>query len=197
VPASASHEVTELLISVSGGDRSAIDRLMPMVYDELRAIAHNQRRDEYRVDTLNTTALVHEAYLKIVDQSRVSWQNRAHFFAIAAQAIRRIIVDYARQRQAQKRGGGWIRIPLDQLGTVEEPGADGVDFLALDEALHRLETVDPRQSHIVECRFFGGLTIEETAEAVSVSPATVKREWSMAKAWLHKELEERAADPPP
>lgn len=184
-----SHEVTALLISASEGDRSAIDRLMPLVYDELRAIAHNHRRNEDNAETLSTTVLVHEAYLKLVDQTRVTWQNRSHFFAIASQAVRRIIIDHARQRLAQKRGGGWVRVPLDGLDGGAELSRDGAArFLALDEALERLGLVDARQARVVECRFFGGLTVGETAEALGISPATVKREWSMAKAWLHREL---------
>jgi RNA polymerase sigma factor (TIGR02999 family) len=181
-------DVTRLLHEASGGNQEAFDRLLPLVYDELRAIAHGQRRSEPAELTLNTTALVHEAYLKLVDQTRVTWRNRAHFFAIASRSIRRIVIDRARERLAQKRGGGAAHISIEQLD-VESLGEEQADVLVgLDEALSRLAAVDPRQGEVVTYRFFGGLTIEETAEVLGVSPATVKREWAMAKAWLHREL---------
>lgn len=181
-------EVTRLLQEASGGDVQALDRLLPLVYDELRAIAHGQRRSEPAEFTLNTTALVHEAYLKLVDQTRVTWKNRAHFFAIASRSIRRIVIDHARERLAQKRGAGADHISIEQLES--EPLGDGhpETLVGLDEALSRLARVDPRQGQVVTYRFFGGLTIEETAEVIGVSVATVKREWTMAKAWLHREL---------
>lgn len=181
-------EITRLLHAASDGDGDAFDRLMPLVYDHLRAIARNQRRGDGAF-TINTTAMVHEAYIKLVDQRRATYQNRSQFFAIAATALRRIIVDHARSRLAQKRGGGWARVPLDMLGDGSQLTDDRAEhFVALDEALERLRELDPRQCDVVTYRFFGGLTIEETAEAVGISPATVKREWTMAKAWLHREL---------
>lgn len=164
-------------------------RLLPLIYDELREIARRQRRREGQEHTLSTTALVHEAYIKLVDQTRVTWQNRAHFFAIASQSIRRIIIDHARHRLAQKRGGRWVRIPLDALdGEGSLSWQDAEEFVALDEALTRLAQLDQRQSKVVTYRFFGGLTVEETAEVLGLSQATVKREWSVAKAWLHREM---------
>lgn len=181
-------EITRLLHAASGGDGDAFDRLMPLVYDHLRAIARNQRRDDGAF-TINTTAMVHEAYIKLVDQKRATYQNRSQFFAIAATALRRIIVDHARSRLAQKRGGGWARVPLEMLGDGSVLTDDRAEhFVALDDALDRLRELDPRQCDVVTYRFFGGLTIEETADAVGISPATVKREWTMAKAWLHREL---------
>lgn len=184
----SSTEVTQLLHEASGGNQQAFDRLLPMVYDELRAIAHGQRRSEPAEFTLSTTALVHEAYLKLVDQTRVDWKNRAHFFAIASRSIRRIVIDHARERLAQKRGAGVDHISIEQL--EGEPLDDGhpETLVGLDEALSRLARVDPRQGEVVTYRFFGGLTIEETAEVLGISVATVKREWAMAKAWLHREL---------
>lgn len=186
----ANEDVTDLLHEASGGNRAALDRLVPLVYDELRGIAQRQRRVRDRQLTLNTTGLVHEAYMKLVDQSRATWQNRAHFFAVAARLIRRLIVDAARERLAQKRGGNWKRVPLAESaqpfgGTDEDPPEA---FVRLDEALHRLALLDARQADIVTYRFFGGLTVEETAEVMDLSPATVKRDWSMARAWLHREL---------
>lgn len=181
--------VTELLVQASGGNRAALDALMPLVYEELRGIARRQRRLEPEHQTLATTALVHEAYLKLVDQSRVSWQNRAHFFAVAARSIRRILIDRARSRLAKKRGGGWERIALDELANdAKMDDGRAQAFLDLEDALVALEALDPRQAKVVVYRFYGGLTIEETGDVLSISPATVKREWTMAKAWLHREL---------
>ena len=186
-PASA---VTRLLLEWSDGDGQALTRLIPLVYDELRRIAGQYLRRERAGHTLQPTAVVHEAYLKLVGQRRVRWQNRAHFFAVAAQLIRRILVDHARARAAAKRGGG-----LPPLALERAPGPAGgrdLDVLALDETLRRLSTLDPRQARLVELRFFAGLGVEESAEVMGVSPATVKREWRTAKAWLYRELREKA-----
>ena len=178
------HEVTQLLAAWGDGDQAALDQLVPLVHDELRRIARGYMRRERAGHTLQTTALVNEAYLRLVDQRSVRWQNRAHFFAIAAQLMRRILVDYARQHVSRKRGGGAIQVTLaeaESLPTAREP-----DLIALDEALLSLAEIDPRKSRVVELRFFGGLSIEETAEVLKVSPTTVEREWTTAKAWLHK-----------
>ena len=160
---------------------------MPLVYGELRQIAAGVLRRERLDHTLQPTALVHEAYLRLIDQRNVNWQNTAHFFAIAAQAMRRIIVDHARRHNAVKRGGDNLKVELEEAQS--QPGPLDVDVLKLDDALTALATFDPQQSRIVELRFFGGLSIEETAEVIGISPATVKRDWSMAKAWLHREME--------
>ena len=177
-----------MLEALVDGDRSAMARLLPIVYDELRGLAHKQLFNERRDHTFNTTDLVHEAYLKLVKLDRIRWQNRAHFFAIAAQAMRNILVNYAVKRKAQKRGGGQDRIPLDEALVMSEQRAEAL--LALDEALTRLQAFSERQHRIVECRFFGGLNIEETAEALDISPATVKRDWNVARAWLNREMRE-------
>jgi RNA polymerase sigma factor (TIGR02999 family) len=179
-------QVTELLVDWGNGDRAALDRLIPLVYDELRRLARYHMRRERAGATLQTTALVNEAYLRLIDQKNVRWQNRAHFFAIAAQMMRRILVDRARKRYNQKRGGDLRKVSLDQAAVVsaEREG----ELIALDEALTGLEAIDQRKSRVVELRFFGGLNIEETAEVMAISPATVQREWSMAKAWLYREI---------
>lgn len=181
-------DVTQLLLDWSQGDRSALDRLMALVYTELRALAERNLHHERNGLTLRRTALVHEAYLKLVDQRQVRWHDRAHFFAVAAQLMRRILVDHARRRDAAKRGGGRPTLPLDE---AEAPTAATPleDCLALDEALNRLAVLDARQARIVELRFFGGLTIEETAEVLQISSTTVKNEWSVARAWLYRELQ--------
>ena len=177
-------EVTALLKDWSGGDRAALERLMPLVYGELRKVAGSYLSMERPDHTLQPTALVHEAYLRLVDQRNVDWQNRAHFFAIAAKMMRRILVDHARRRRAAKRG-----VPALVLETAMEEGLSrDPELLALDSALSGLESLDPRQAQIVELRFFGGLTVEETAEAAGISPATVKREWRTARAWLAREI---------
>jgi RNA polymerase sigma-70 factor (ECF subfamily) len=182
-------EVTRLLQEWRGGRKDALERLMPLVYDELHLIASRHMAREWRVSALQTTALVSEAYLKLVGQRDVDWQNRAHFFAIAAQLMRRILVDSARREQRPKHGAGAIALSLDEMPGVAQPvSVDAVDALALDAALKRLEALDPEQGRIVELRFFGGLTVEETAAVVGVSPATVKREWALAKGWLYREL---------
>ena len=177
--------VTRLLLDWSHGDQQALAELMPIIYGELRRLAHNYLRRERPDNTLQTTALVHEAYLKLIDQRSVNWQNRAQFFAIAAQAMRRILIDNARRHLAGKRGKG-ERISLDESAAVS-PAKDE-SLLALDDALRELESIDPQQSRIIELRYFGGLTIDETAEAMTLSPATVKREWAMARAWLYQSL---------
>ena len=181
-----SGNVTQLLLDLSAGDGEALNKLTPLVYDELKALAQRAMRSERRQHTLGATALVHELYLKLVDQQRAQWQHRAQFFGVAAQLMRRILVDHHRRQEAAKRGGGQQRIDLDDSAVVA--ARPGVNLTALDEALGRLAAFDPRQSHIVELRYFGGLTIEETAEVVGVSPATVKREWTMARAWLRREI---------
>jgi RNA polymerase sigma-70 factor (ECF subfamily) len=187
VPKLSAEEVTGLLQQWRGGNREAFDRLIPLVYDELRVIASRRLAHEWRDDALQTTALVNEAYLRLLGQRGVDWQNRAHFFAIAAQLMRRIIVDDARRRRSQKRGGGDVALPLDDL-PAPEPSVGSVDVLALDAALGELERLDPDQGRLVELRFFGGMTVEETAEVLGLSPATVKREWAVAKGWLHRAL---------
>lgn len=178
--------VTELLVDWSNGDQEALNKLIPLVYDELRKLASRFLRRERSDHTLQTTALVHEAYLKLVDQKDATWQNRAQFFAVASQVMRRILVDYARRHLASKRGGGYYKLTLDE-GLVSS-GEKDIELLALDQALDRLEAIDLRQSRVAELRIFGGLSLEETAHALDISPRTVRREWSMAKAWLRKEI---------
>jgi RNA polymerase sigma factor (TIGR02999 family) len=183
--------VTELLLAWGRGDRAALDTLVPAIYGELHRQAARALQHEDPGHSLQATALVHEAYLRLVDQQRVQWQNRAQFFGVAAQLIRRILVDHARARQAAKRGGGVRQLTLEH---AEAHGGDGsdesqVDVLALHDALDRLAKLDPDQGRLVELRYFGGLSIEETAAALGVSPATVKREWVVARAWLRRELD--------
>lgn len=178
-------DVTALLHDLRG-DANAVDALMPVVYEELRGIARRQLRHERPGHTLSTTALVHEAYVRLVDQTRVEWQDRAHFFAVAARAMRRILVDHARRRTAQKRGGNQQPIPLDEAQLAMDAQADLL--LSLDEALDRLAAFSERLAQVVELRFFGGMTEEETAEALGLSARTVRRDWVKAKAWLFKEL---------
>ena len=180
-------QVTALLQQWSRGDRDALEKLTPLVYEELRGIAAGYMRDERPGHTLQATALVHEAYVRLIGQKRVSWQNRAHFFGIAAQLMRRILIDHARRRQAAKRcAGGALRLTAG-VDVAGEPEQD-FDLLAIDGALSRLEQLDAAQARIVELRFFGGLTVEETAEVAGVSTATVKREWRTARAWLRHEV---------
>jgi RNA polymerase sigma factor (TIGR02999 family) len=183
---SSRSEVTRLLKDWSDGRQDALDVLLPRIYAELRRLASSYLRRERSDHTLQATALVHEAFIRLVDQRAVRWQNRAHFFGIAAQAMRRILVDHARAHAADKRGSGERAVSLDEV--VVMVGAPDVDLLALDEVLTRLAAIDPQQSRVVELRFFGGLTIEETAEVMDISPATVGREWTLAKAWLYAEL---------
>ncbi|MGI8555932.1 MAG: sigma-70 family RNA polymerase sigma factor [Pyrinomonadaceae bacterium] len=180
-----SQEVTVLLKEINDGDRNASDKLLPLIYDELRKLARAYLRNERSDHTLQATALVHEAYIRLVEWENVSWQNRAHFFAVAAQIMRRLLVDYAREKKAQKRDGGQ-KLVLDE--TVSFTAPRGIDLLVLDEALENLAKLDKMQAKVVELRFFGGLTIEETAHTLNVSPTTVKREWTAAKAWLYKTI---------
>lgn len=180
------YEVTQLLKKAQSGDRESLDRLLPVIYDELRRVAANQLRRERADHTLQATALVHEAYLRLLEQRDVDWQNRAHFFSIAAEMMRRILVNYALQRGSQKRGLGAARLSLDEAISLSDE--KDFDLVALDDALKQLAEYDETQARIVELRFFGGLTIEETAEVLNVSDSTVKREWRMAKAWLKTKL---------
>jgi RNA polymerase sigma factor (TIGR02999 family) len=182
----ATDNITALLVGYGRGDKEALDKLMPIVYDELRRQAARYLRREQAGHTLQTTALIHEAYVRLVDQHNVQWQNRAHFFGIAAQMMRRILVDHARTKKRAKRGGSDVKVSLADA-TIPVKGQD-LDVVALDEALNRLAEIDEQQSRVVELRFFSGLTVEETAEVMGISPATVKRDWSMAKAWLHREM---------
>jgi RNA polymerase sigma factor (TIGR02999 family) len=180
------HDVTQLLIKWSNGDKAALDELMPLIQEELRRLAHHYMSRERPGHTLQTTALVNEAYLRLVNRKDVHWQNRTHFFAIAATLMRSILVDHARSHAYAKRGGGAHKTELDEAMVVSKERA--AEVVALDDALKQLENLDLKQSRIVELRFFGGLTIEETAEVLHLSPATIKREWSTAKAWLYHEL---------
>jgi RNA polymerase sigma factor (TIGR02999 family) len=180
------HQVTQLLVEWSNGDKAALDKLMPLIHEELRRLAHYYMSRERGGHTLQTTALVNEAYLRLVNRKNVHWQNRAHFFAIAAQLMRSILVDHARSHAYAKRGGGARKIELDEAMLVSQERA--AEVVALDDALKGLAEIDPQQSRIVELRFFGGLTIEEVAEVLHLSPATIKREWTTARAWLYHEL---------
>ena len=183
------HDVTALLLAWSDGDRDASDALLGAVYEELHRQAARAMGRESEGNTLQATALVHEAYLRLVDQRRVSWRNRSHFFGISAQLMRRILVDHARGRLTDKRGGGQTPVTLTHSGAAVSPADESaVDVMALHEALERLAALDPDQARIVELRYFGGLTIEETAEATGVSQTTVKSEWAIARAWLRREL---------
>ena len=179
--------VTEMLKEWSDGNQNVLNELMPLVYGELRRQASRYLRKERAEHTLQTTALIHEAYLKLIDQRNVRWQNRSHFFAIAAQAMRRILVDYARERKREKRGGAAENLPLEEAAFVVSK-EKSVDLVALDEALTRLAEFDARQARVVELKFFGGLDIEETAKVLGVSNATVRSDWNFAKAWLRQEI---------
>jgi RNA polymerase sigma factor (TIGR02999 family) len=179
-------QITRLLSQVVGGDERAANVLFPMVYDHLRSIARNQLQSERKDHTLNATALVHEAYLKLVDQTQVNWQNRVHFYAVAAGAMRRILVDYARRRQAGKRGGDQVLVTFNEELMSAEAKAEQI--IELDDALNRLAEVHPRQQKVVELRFFAGLKEDEIAESLRISLATVKRDWRLARAWLAREL---------
>ena len=178
--------VTQLLIELSDGNRASVDLLLPLIYDELRRLADNYMRRERPCHTLQATALTHEAYLRLIDQSRVTWRNRAHFFGVAAQIMRRLLVDYARKRNAEKRGADFQRLTLDE--NVEMAVERGREIVALSSALETLAAIDEQKARIVELRYFGGLTVEETAEVMNVTPITVKRHWRMARAWLQSQL---------
>jgi RNA polymerase sigma factor (TIGR02999 family) len=185
------HEITQLLDDLRAGNREALDALVPLVYDELRRLAAGYLRDERRADTLQPTALVHDVYLRLVDQHAITWQNRAQFFAVAARVMRHALVDEARARLSHKRGGGAVPVALSEAalaGLALAAPAPDETLEALDEALRRLEALDPQKSRIVELRYFGGLSVEETADVLGVSAPTVKRGWAFARAWLHREV---------
>jgi RNA polymerase sigma factor (TIGR02999 family) len=184
MPLSNLENVTGLLVDWSNGDQTAYERLVPLVYAELHRLAHHYMNRERGDHTLQTTALVNEAYVRLVDQKKTHWQNRAQFFGICAEMMRRILVDYARQQQYQKRGGGAQRVTLDETAQVAE--GKTTDLVALDEALKSLAQFDPRKARVVELRFFGGLSVEETAEVMGIHPNTVIRDWSVARSWLYK-----------
>jgi RNA polymerase sigma-70 factor (ECF subfamily) len=179
-------DVTRLLVRLTDGDRGVLDELLPVVYGELRKLASSYLRRERVGHTLQPTALVHEAYMRLVDQTQVQWQNRAHFFGVAAQMMRRILVDHARAHEAEKRGGEFQKLSLDE--NIDVSGERDVNLVALDDALNLLAEIDPQKMKVVELRFFGGLSVEETAEVLGVSAPTVKRQWRMAKAWLYGQV---------
>jgi RNA polymerase sigma-70 factor, ECF subfamily len=181
-------QITSLLRQWQDGSQDAFERLVPLVYDELHTLASRQLTREWRHERLQTTAVVNEAYVKLFGQREIDWQNRGHFFAIAAQLMRRILVDHVRRQLRQKRGSGGIAVELDEALAAPTAPVDAVDVLDLDRALQKLEQLDPEQGRIVELRFFGGLTVDETAAALGVSPATIKREWTLAKGWLYRYL---------
>jgi RNA polymerase sigma-70 factor, ECF subfamily len=181
------NDITEILIKWSAGEKDALERLIPLVYQELHVIAHRYLRHESETRTLQTTALVHEAYLKLIDQNRVNWQNRAQFFGVAAQIMRRILIDYARRKLRGKRGGKAVKLSID-AGQVDVSDERAAELVALDEALERLAALDPAKARLVELRYFGGLSIEETAEILQISTATVTRQWRAVKAWLYDEI---------
>ena len=187
----SSHPVTELLVRWRGGDSGALEKLMPLVYDEMRRLAHSYLRRERPDHTLQSTALVHEAYVRLTGNAPPQWQDRAHFFGIAANLMRQILVEYARGRNAAKRGGGAIKLAIDTLNEPSE--RPDLDIVALDDALKDLTRIDPQQSRVVELRFFAGLSIEETAEVLGISASTVKRDWNTARFWLFRELDRTAS----
>jgi RNA polymerase sigma-70 factor, ECF subfamily len=182
-----SDNITVLLHKVSKGDREAVDLLLPVIYDELRKLAANYLRRERPDHTLQPTALVHEAYLRLIDQSRVNWQNRAHFFGVSAQIMRRLLVDHARKHNAEKRGQDFQKLSLDE--NIDRAVERSAELIALDDALKTLATFDANKARMVELRYFGGLSIEETAGVMGVTPTTIKRHWRLAKAWLHGEMQ--------
>jgi len=183
----SSYDITALLVDWSNGDQSALEKLLPLVERELHRLAHSYMRRESPDHTLQTTALVNEAYLRLIDQKKTRWQNRAHFFGIAAKIMRRILLNWARDQQRQKRGGGAIQVSLSEVVAI--PLIKGADLIALDEALERLNMTDERKARVVELRYFGGLSVEETAEVLDISAITVLRDWKFAKAWLLREIE--------
>ena len=185
------NRVTELLQGWRAGDREALDALLPLIYDELHRLAHHHLRNERSDHTLRSTALVHEAYFRLVGQDFPQWQSRSHFFAVAAQLMRQILVDYARRRGASKRGSGVCMLTLDDA--VALPQRKDLDIVALDDALNTLSEIDPRQSRVVELRFFAGLSLEEISEVMGIATATVQRDWTAARAWLHREISRRPA----
>jgi RNA polymerase sigma factor (TIGR02999 family) len=189
---SSAKNVTKLLVQWSEGDQGALEALVPLVYGELRRLAQYYLKREKQNHTLSSTALVHEAYLRLVNQKDVTWQNRAHFFGVAAQMMRRILVDHARSHAYAKRGGGALTLALDEA--VDTPRPREIDLVALDDALDSLAKLDERQSRMVELRFFGGLSIEETSQVLGVSAPTVKREWASARAWLYREISRGSID---
>jgi RNA polymerase sigma factor (TIGR02999 family) len=191
----ASHDVTRLLQSWSDGDEAALDELVLIVQPELRRVARRYMARERAGHTLQTTALINEVYLRLLDWRKLRWQDRAHFFAVSASLMRRTLVDHARRRRYRKRGGGTIAVSLDDAGVVSIDRS--ADLVAIDDALHSLAALDPRKSQVVELRFFGGLSVEETAEVLKISPTTVKREWRLARAWLYSELGGVSADARP
>jgi len=192
MPAVSPPEVTQLLADWGRGDRSALEKLLPLVHAELRRIAQRQMSHERPGHTLQATALVNEAYLKLAGQQEFEWQNRAHFFGVAAQVMRHILIDHARAHARDKRGGGAIQVSLNDAAVLAEDQAE--HFVALDEALRTLEQIDPQKGRIVELRYFGGLSIEETADVLNISPRTVRREWQRARAWLYRMISEGTAD---
>jgi len=189
----ATHEISELLVAWSDGDESALERLMPLVYDELHRLAHRYMRGERAGHALQTTALVNEAYMRLVNWRDVRWQNRAHFFGVSAQMMRRILVDFARDKQWAKRGGDMLQVSLSDV-TFTTPHRP--DLIALDDALTSLARLDPRKAKVVEMRFFGGLSVEEVAEVLKVSDQTVMRDWKLAKVWLLRELDQKRSSTP-
>ena len=185
-PVNSANEVTQLLVSWGKGDQQSLESLIPLVYDELRRQARRYLRRERPDHTLQSSALVHEVYVRLIDQRQANWHNRSQFFGVAAQLMRRILVDHARSRGAVKRGAGVTKLAIaEEMAAIE---MQNVDLIALDTSLTKLEQIDPQQCRIVELRFFSGLSIEDTADALSISPATVKRDWAMAKAWLYREI---------
>jgi RNA polymerase sigma factor (TIGR02999 family) len=184
------NQITQLLQSWRDGNREALDALLPLVYEELRRLAHRHLRNERAEHTLQSAALVHEAYLRLVGQDFPQWEGRTHFFAIAAQLMRQILVDYARRHRASKRGSGVCMLTLGDVDAL--PQGKDVDVVALNDALNSLAEIDPRQSHVVELRFFAGLSLEETSEVMGIGTATVQRDWTAARAWLHREISRRS-----
>ena len=189
------HTVSRLLQELRAGDRRAFEELLPLVYEELHELAHRQRRRWEGNETLNTTALIHEAYLRLADQTAPQWESRPHFLAVASTAMRQVLVDYARRKRAAKRNGARRQVPLEEVEATLRDGGDLPEaqseaIIAVEESLRRLERADPTNGRIVECRFFGGMTVEDTAEALGISPATVKRRWALAQAWLYRDLKQ-------